>query len=74
MSKSVCLVDVAARPCTEGRPNRWWRLCDAIKGFSSLPQGVVGGSRGLEVLKKRFEAMVFYTTDELFEVLCCGIK
>jgi hypothetical protein len=29
----VCLVEVAARPCNEGRPNRWCRLCDAFKGL-----------------------------------------
>jgi hypothetical protein len=62
----VCLVDVVARPCTEGRPNRWSRLCDAFKDFSSLPQEVVDDCRALEILKKRLDAIVFYPTDELF--------
>jgi hypothetical protein len=70
----VRLVEVAVCPSTEVRPKRWRRLCDTFKGFSCLPQGVVGGCRGLKFLKKSLDVIVVDPTDELFEVLCCGIK
>jgi hypothetical protein len=70
----VHLFDVAVCPSNEGLPKRWRRLCVTFKGFSFLPQGVVGGCRGLKFLKKNLDVIVFYPTDELFEVLRCGVK
>jgi hypothetical protein len=73
MSESVRLDDVAVCPSTEGCPKRWRRLCDTFKSFSCLPQGIVGDYFGLKFSKKSLDVIVFYPTDEFFEVLCCGI-
>jgi hypothetical protein len=69
----VRLVEVTVCPSTEVRPQWWRRMCDTFKGFSCLPQGVVGGCRGCKFLKKSLDLIVFYFTDELFEVLCASV-
>jgi hypothetical protein len=74
MSESMGLVDVATRPCTKGRPNWRCRLGDAFEAFGSLPQGIIGGCRGLEILKIRLYAIVFDLTEKLLKVLCGGIE
>jgi hypothetical protein len=47
MSESVCFVDVAACPCTEGRPNRWFQGKVGFRKEHNV--NVATGKKGLQL-------------------------